>query len=137
MKKLVKIFSMSGVAVSALLVSSVLLCANSEGNAGRVPVDHLLSMSAGKPWAPLPTNIAAATREGIARDQARLYIFGIIDSGEGQRWCTGSAGVPPHEVENILISRLGEQVRAVPDTKSISAGQRVSVILEKGFPCNL
>lgn len=127
---------LSGVAMSLVLASCVTVHASSPEESGRVPLNHLLSMSEGRPWAPLPPGITEGTRQGVAKDQARHYIAGVIDSGSGRRWCLAATGIPPHEVERILFSRLDEQMETDPALAGRNAANWVSGELAEEFPCD-
>lgn len=137
MKKITHGLSVAAVAVSMLTFTPALLFASPATGTGLVPVGHFLSMAEGKPWAPLPPHIAEETRAGMAREQARIYMAGVIDSGEGGRWCVGDTGMPPHEVEKRLVSRLSDQAAVEPEIKGGNAARRIIILLEEEFPCSL
>lgn len=137
MKKITHVLSVAAVAVSMLTFTPALLFASPATGTGLVPVGHFLSMAEGRPWAPLPPHIAEETRVGVAREQARIYMAGVIDSGEGFRWCIGNTGKPPQEVQKMLVSRLSERMRGEPEAESGNAAGWLIVVLEKEFPCDL
>lgn len=135
MKEIIHALSLTAIATSVLFFAPPVLSASSTVGIGFVPLGHLLSMAEGRPWTPLPPPIAEGTRAGVARDQARIYMAGVVDSGEALRWCIGATGIPPYEVQMLLVSRLSERVDVEPEITDDNAASWMAVVLEKEFPC--
>lgn len=102
----------------------------------RVPTDRFQAMAQGRPASPLPPSINEQTSKGIARDQLRMYLAGIVDSGEGIYWCVQKTGLPPHELDTLLIRHVENQAKAQQAAKPGSPVQLVTEKLKTDFPCN-
>lgn len=95
----------------------------------RITVERLLSYSAGTPTSPPLPGWSEDTTSRIAREQASLYIAGVLDSGEQDQWCVAQSGVPPHEVDQALLRALS----GVPGADNAAGALRAAAASQ--FPC--
>lgn len=82
----------------------------------RMTVSMLLELADGLPASPPSPGWSEASARRVAREQATQYLAGVLDSGEQREWCVAESGVPPHEVDEALLSALrqapGDQAAA-------------------------
>lgn len=95
----------------------------------RITVERLLSYSAGTPTSPPMPGWSGDTTSRIAREQASLYIAGVLDSGEQDQWCVAQSGIPPHEVDQALLRALS----GVPGADNAAGALRAAAASQ--FPC--
>ncbi len=95
----------------------------------RITVARLLSLSAGTPTSPPLPSWSEETTTRMGREQASLYIAGVLDSGEQEQWCIAQSGVPPHEVDQALLRTL----EGVSGTGNAAAALRTAAATQ--FPC--
>lgn len=95
----------------------------------RLTVKRLLRYSAGTPTSPPLPSWSEDTTSRIGREQASLYIAGVLDSGEQTHWCVTQSNVPPHEVEQVLLSALA---KAADESNAATA---LRAAAESRFPC--
>lgn len=95
-------------------------------------VAKLLGMVDGTPYTPpLPQSVwTSQLTSVVSKDEALLYLYGVIDSGEGVRWCVSRSPVAPPERYGVVFNAL----RNVKD-KEGSAALAIDEILSKEFPC--
>lgn len=124
-------------AVAFLVMLSPVACmatpAATDGapGAARITVERLLFMADGYPLTPLPEpDWPEILRRGVARDEVSAFMAGVIDNGEGEQWCVGQSGVPPHEVDTRIVAAL--RLQAQPKA---GAARAVAALLTTFYPC--
>lgn len=95
----------------------------------RMSVERLRELESGTPLSPPLPDWSSATITRIAREQAGMYIAGVLDGGEQRQWCVAQSGVPPHEVDQALMRALAE----APGDDNAAAALRNAA--ETRFPC--
>lgn len=95
-------------------------------------VAKLLGMVDGTPYTPpLPPSVwTPQLTSVVSKDEALLYLHGVIDGGEGVRWCVSRSPVAPPERYDVVFNAL----RNVKN-KEGNAALAIGEILSKGFPC--
>ncbi|QID17456.1 hypothetical protein G3580_07235 [Nitrogeniibacter mangrovi] len=120
-------WAIAGCAASSVAVRSA---ADPQPSGFAMSVARLLEHAQGQPVTPLPPSVSNAMRKSLARDQVRMFIAGVIDSGEGRRWCVGGSGQSRTDVDQWLLDVLArDRVPNIPAATAI-AGQ-----LQRRFPC--
>ncbi|MEH6461845.1 Rap1a/Tai family immunity protein [Chitinimonas sp. JJ19] len=95
----------------------------------RVSVARLLDFADGNGMTPPPDGPSTTTIR-LAKDQADIYLSGVLDSGEGVNWCTGRPGVATAEVHAEIVRSL----RRIKQRDS-SAAAAVGNVAKERFPC--
>ncbi|MEE1999943.1 Rap1a/Tai family immunity protein [Alkalimonas sp. MEB108] len=118
-----------------ITVASCTVAGTSEDNA-RVPFDRLLALANGQPLTPLPPSFSERAKAGIAQDQLNMYLAGVIDSKESHDWCVAKSGLPPHEVNQLLLAELQQDYEQQKVASRDNAAVLVAKKLRILFPCS-
>lgn len=102
-----------------------------DGADARMSVARLLVHAAGQPVTPLPSTMGESMRRSLADDQVRMFLAGVIDSGEGRQWCVADSGRSRIDVGRQLIERLAQD-----HPPRMPAAAALAVELRRGYPCN-
>lgn len=100
------------------------------GEGGRVPLWYLLQIVDGRTVTPMGGE--ESMLKMVARDQAQMYITGVIDTNERGAWCIHLSNLPPHEVIEEILAGLRALPSAAKDRNSALA---ISDFLKVRFPC--
>jgi len=93
-------------------------------------VSRLLTHANGQPVTPIPPHVSGSMRKSLAKEQVFMFVAGVIDSGEGWRWCLDAVEDSRLDIVKRLIDALRED--AVPErAAAVALGER----LEARFPC--
>ncbi len=93
-------------------------------------VERLLRLADGIPFSPPLPGWSPTVAPRLAREQAHLYLSGVIDISEGKRWCLSHVTVPPHEVDEAIFKAMRESAKAHEN-----AATAVARVLETRYPC--
>ena len=93
-------------------------------------VGRLLTHANGQPVTPIPPSVSADMRRSLAEDQVFMFVAGVIDSGEGKRWCLDMAGESRLALTDDLLSALRKE--PLPDR---GAAAVLAEQLAARFPC--
>lgn len=93
-------------------------------------VGRLLTHADGQPVTPIPPSVSAHMRRSLAEDQVFMFVAGVIDGGEGERWCLGMASESRLELTDDLLRVLREEPS--PDR---AAAVVLAEQLAARFPC--
>lgn len=94
----------------------------------RMSVERLLRLVEGTPFSPPLPGWPASLAPRLAKEQAQLYVSGVIDSGEGRLWCVGVSKMPPHEANEAIF-------KALRGKSSSNAALAIAEVLSRTFPC--
>lgn len=93
-------------------------------------ISRLLTHADGQPVTPIPPSVSVGMRKSLAHDQVMMFIAGVVDSGEGSRWCIDASGQSRLAVSRDLIDGL----RSDP-VPTRSAAQALADQLFATYPC--
>lgn len=115
---------------AALLMAGTSGMAQTAAGAHRMSVEQLLSLTDGTPYSPPSPDWSPAMTKRLAAESASVYMAGVIDGGEGKRWCVAASGQPPAEVDEQLVAALRAQAKPQDN-----AALAVATALSKRYPC--
>jgi len=96
----------------------------------QVSVARLLDFADGNGMSPPLPEWPSTTANRLAKDQADIYLSGVLDVGEGSQWCTGRRGEAVAEVHAEIVHSL----RRIKQ-RDTSAALAVSNVARERFPC--
>ena len=121
-----------GFVVVAIGRSSIPAAAAS-AQAHRMSVERLLRLADGTPFSPPLPGWSPALSARLASEQADLYISGVVDTGEGVRWCLSHARIPPHEVNQAVIAAL-RPAASPTGNAAMAVGKALAALYPCGKP---
>jgi len=104
--------------------------ADETGDREFMSVGRLLTHADGQPVTPLPPSVSSDMRKSLAVDQVMMFVSGVIDSGEGQRWCVGASGRSRFDVSRAMLQALRSD-----NTPARPAAAALAQELSASYPC--